>query len=549
MRGNVPLGGCISKNTRNEVDGGIQCCVRGPDKLDIGPLSLEKKMNKSLDKLPKLQQGVSGFDDLFLRTRCKYSNKERARDKKLSIYLRDKSMLSWFRPPTRIPKLNHLSLNVIVESSDGSPLSQSDAKVISSSYKNAINLGSVPSAEDSTNVIQVFYQLSKSSFNRLLKDQDELGGFSISNDSDIDTIISHYCNYGNTKLLSTDKVVKSFKPKNEGVYNGFIRVFSGVTPPLESNCLVTNELSGLKIGIQYSSAREYSQFSPLSCGFFQSNFHGHQIDDEVIKRVKQSLGGDDRGTYESRSCMKHIGSCSYLGPRKSLSVALNRPNVSEGPKERVCDRSQNRWWHRKKINHSYWPYTLSLLNIMVGPATLAAYYIYAHMSKLYEVCNSTTSWCKFCPSVIMTIDFSCSCHVDTNDREKKTTSSMINKLRLILEEMSMLKSKSVPFCTAREKEAVCSLNHLLYWGFCLPTTCCYQYIFRNQNLQKPKIRIYQWFMCPGLGTTHLIKNYWVHMMLAGLFSHCTSAPIYIVNDSTVYFGRCPYVTMSAWGAH
>ena len=57
-------------------------------------------------------------------------------------------MLSWFRPPTRIPKLNHLSLNVIVESSDGSPLSQSDAKVISSSYKNAINLGSVASAED-----------------------------------------------------------------------------------------------------------------------------------------------------------------------------------------------------------------------------------------------------------------------------------------------------------------------------------------------------------------------------------------------------------------
>ena len=188
---------------------------------------------------------------------------------------------------------------------------------------------------------------------------------------------------------------------------------------------------------------------------------------------------------------------------------MNRPNVSEGPKERVCDRSENRLWHRKKINHSYWPYTLSLFNIMVGPATLAAYYIYAHMSKLYEVCNSTTSWCKFCPSVIMTIDFSCSCHVDRNDREKNTTSSMINKLRLILEEMSMLKSKSVPFCTAREKEAVCSLNHLLYWGFCLPTTCCYQYIFRNQNLQKPKIRIYCELIIffTGVKSRFKFKNY------------------------------------------
>lgn len=548
MRGTVPLGGSISENTRNQVDGGVQCCVGGPDKWNIGTLSLIKGMNRSLNNLPKLLQGVSGYNDLFPIRRCNYSNRQRMQDKNVLGHLRDKSVFSWFRLPTRIPQLNHLSLNIIVQSSDGSSLSQSDAKAISSSYKNAINLGSVTSAVDSGDIAQVFYQLTKSSFNKLLKDQDELGGFSISGLSDIDTIISRYSSNGSTKLLSTDKAMKSLKPDNKSEYHGYVRVFSGVTPPQnESNGLVWREIPNLKIGVQYSSAREYTEFSPLSCGFFQSNFHGHQIDDEVIKRVKKSLGDDNKGTFESRSCMEHTGFCSYLGPRKSSRVTLNRPNVSEGPKEHSNNRSENRWWHRKKIKHSYWPYTLSLMNIMIGPATLAAYYIYAHMSKLYEVCNSTSSWSKFCPSVIMTMDFACSCHVDRNDRETQTTSSMITKLKSILEEMSVLKSKNVAFCVRRESEALRSLDHLLHWGFCVPTTCCYQYIFRNRNPPKPKIEIYQWFMCPGLGTAHIIRNYWVHMMLAGLFSHCTSAPIYIVNDSTVYFGRCPYVTMLAWG--
>ena len=131
-------------------------------------------------------------------------------------------------------------------------------------------------------------------------------------------------------------------------------------------------------------------------------------------------------------------------------------------------------------------------------------------------------------------------------KEDFTTPSIIAKLHKIIEQLRMLQSRGVSFERQRKAEALSSLKHLLYWGFCIPTTCCYQYIF-GKGERKPRIRIYQWFMCPGLGTTHLIKNYWVHMMLAGLFSHCTSVPIYIVDDSVVYFGSCPHVTMLAWG--
>ncbi len=34
---------------------------------------------------------------------------------------------------------------------------------------------------------------------------------------------------------------------------------------------------------------------------------------------------------------------------------------------------------------------------------------------------------------------------------------------------------------------------------------------------QPNIEVYQFFMCPGLGTTYRIRNYWVHLFLAGLF--------------------------------
>ena len=37
------------------------------------------------------------------------------------------------------------------------------------------------------------------------------------------------------------------------------------------------------------------------------------------------------------------------------------------------------------------------------------------------------------------------------------------------------------------------------------------------------------------------------MFHAGLFQHCTSVPVFVVKDR-VYFGKCPYVHVVAWGA-
>ena len=120
---------------------------------------------------------------------------------------------------------------------------------------------------------------------------------------------------------------------------------------------------------------------------------------------------------------------------------------------------------------------------------------------------------------------------------------MQTRLQVVVSEFDHLISLGVDIVEARYKVAKNALKHILWWGVCLPTTCCYQYVGLL-----PNIEVYQIFMCPGLGTTYQIQNYWVHLFLAGLFLHCTSVPIYIV-DGRVYFGKCPKATMFSWGGN
>ncbi len=172
---------------------------------------------------------------------------------------------------------------------------------------------------------------------------------------------------------------------------------------------------------------------------------------------------------------------------------------------------------------------------------MAAYYMYPHMAKLFPVSNSRLYRKKFCPSGIIAIDFCSSCHLDRSDKQKEFVGEMVERLRLVVNQFLHLRDTTFEFVEERYQQASNALKHILWWGVCLPTTCCYQYVGLGS-----KTEVYQFFMCPGLGTTYRIKNYWVHLFLARLFSHCTSVALYIV-DGRAYFGKCPTVTMFSWG--
>eukprot|EP00956_Cyclotella_meneghiniana_P007856 scaffold10478_cov38-Cyclotella_meneghiniana.AAC.1 len=159
IRGKVPLGGSVSSNTRNEADGCVQCCRKGPDKFDLSELSFSRGFNTSFNDLPPLRPILrpihSGFDDLFCN--LNRSKKQRQNRDRLLPYLDDLA-LSWMQPPKKVPKKDQLALNIIVEVQDGNPLTPSDAKLVPASYKKLLNFGSVTSAEDLSNPLQLFHQ-------------------------------------------------------------------------------------------------------------------------------------------------------------------------------------------------------------------------------------------------------------------------------------------------------------------------------------------------------------------------------------------------------
>jgi hypothetical protein len=143
--------------------------------------------------------------------------------------------------------------------------------------------------------------------------------------------------------------------------------------------------------------------------------------------------------------------------------------------------------------------------------------------------------------LVFAINFCSSCHLDKSDDQKQFAGDMKERLGLVVNQFQHIRDSTVEFVVERYQQTANALKLILWWGVCLPTTCCYQYVGLGS-----KTEVYQFFMCPGLGTTYRITNYWVHLFLAGLFSHCTSMAIYIV-DSREYFGKCPTVTMFSWG--
>ena len=273
-------------------------------------------------------------------------------------------------------------------------------------------------------------------------------------------------------------------------------------------------------------------------GFFDSKTHGVHIQDWMVETLQRPIGA--KGTYSSgRNCMKHDGFLTYAGPRKRGN--MRQPTVAEGPNESNIPEEDRYHFSNINVCHKYWPFAHKLINTLVGATTQAAYHIYPFLAKFYPVSNSINYRNKFCPRGIIALNFASSCHVDKNDNLKKYYQNVVGRLTQTIELMQTLNPIADNVIGPKLIEATNSLQHLIWWGLCLPTTCCYQYVKQRNNIE-----VYQWFVCPGLGTAHKIENFWVHLFLAALFSHYTTCAIYIV-DGKAYFGNCPYATMFSWG--
>ena len=120
-----------------------------------------------------------------------------------------------------------------------------------------------------------------------------------------------------------------------------------------------------------------------------------------------------------------------MGPRKKGH--MRQATVSKGPNEPGIGQEHQFCFHSKQTNHKFWAFVHGFVNLLVGGTTLAAYYIYPHMAKLFPVSHSGSYQKKFCPSGIIAIDFCSSCHLDTSDDQKQFVGNMVERLQLVVD--------------------------------------------------------------------------------------------------------------------
>ena len=541
VSGPVPLGGSIRSDTRNKIDLGVQSSQQGPDRWE----KVEKpSFHWGSLTIPffNLTEECTGLRDLFVPNNWWNVKQKRKKMRVLHDHVSDDSdAWKWhIGSPKKIPAGDQLGMVVVAQRKRGKLITPSIAQQIPLTLKKSFNYGSIAHANDKTTLVQDFYCLSQSANKKLCDDYKDGLTLGDNIEEEIDSVLRNYAAGKSHTLFSTDKVM--CQPTTlGGTFHGFTRLFAGgdAAPIIDETFQTCNELPHHTIHYKFARARDYMEYPALSIGFHQASFHQVKVQEPFVYLIEKAIG--TKGTYASRCTTIHEGHLSFVGPRK-VGI-MNQPTVLEGPKEPVPSRDYHYWYHKNSSDHRYLPFLVSLINVIKGATTLAPYYFYRHLKQLHTVCNRTTRRDKFCPTAILTIDFYNSCHIDKHDLDNDVTNDMMTRLRKILFDFRDLLDKGVKVMKCRIEEVVRCIAHLENWGFCLPTTCCYQYLFRGERVQ-----VYQWFMCPGLGTTHRIRNYWVHIFLGGLFSHCTSAPIYIVNGKA-YFGKCPQVTMFAWGGN
>lgn len=96
---------------------------------------------------------------------------------------------------------------------------------------------------------------------------------------------------------------------------------------------------------------------------------------------------------------------------------------------------------------------------------------------------------------------------------------------------------------AQRDQVKSSIDHIKNYGLSTATTCGYQFV--RDNDQCAEVEVKQFFSCYGLGCCYEVKNFWVHTFLSALFSHYTSAPLYICNG--IVYTEYPDINILAWG--
>ena len=142
MRGIVPMKGVIRQDTRNPVDGGVQCSALGPDVWCIPKPTFYSSKSITF-KDCEIKSGDSSCSNLLVHNQAMNKPKKRRKIRKTIPQEESYDVINFHIPPKRIPDKNQLGVLVIVKDDQGRDINSSITSKINSPLKGTLNFGSI----------------------------------------------------------------------------------------------------------------------------------------------------------------------------------------------------------------------------------------------------------------------------------------------------------------------------------------------------------------------------------------------------------------------
>ena len=430
---------------------------------------------------------------------------------------------AWNKPPNKTIDSGQLGL-VVVSSS-----TKDDATSISISEKSLFFVPTIKTPSE--NSIVSFKGVGSKVYKTLL---EKIQGMDI---ADARKLLEESTSPSSTTHDLLD--CTTIQPENESSdYKGYIRVYSGEASPYLDSAddevhTISIPQSSTTIKYSFVKVNLFQEMVPLSTGCFDRFYNRVPILPSFLKILNKAVGST-RGLYSSaRNRCDNNGSLTFVGPKATKNQS--QPSPSEGPKEKGY------WFYRSKMNHLFWPFVLHLMMYLASHISLMSYYHYFYFARLQPVEADDPKNIYFCSFGIVTVNYNCALHVDAGDVVDSLDKSFRRKLNIL--------TQSTLLNVGQKDRAQSALDHITHWGTGAPTTCGYQIIGEEENVEDEDgdIEIIQYFCCRGLGICYRIRSFWVHMFLAYCFSHYTSVAIFISASGKVWFGEHPRISIFAWG--
>lgn len=507
----------ISDDTRSTKDGGIQCSPSGPDQTPfIIPVERSRNGNVNLSNLPTCPPNVAPFYEKNM-SKSKSLQRSRKRAKSTKSITEPQSHLSkhWSKPPPRLPSPTSPLTAIFVYNSDGTRLHPNNLL----SMDDASNQFFFPSPL-SSNGYQEFFGIAPHDYGKILQEIDGISR------EEAFVVLEHYSKTKHTLLDASYFSSGSHSYTKIFVDDDPCPIISSRT---DSNTTI-HHTTRHKIICQNVVSDSYKHFIPLSVGVVDPKLHELKVTPSIIDRIHRALGKN--GIFTSRNRSSNIGSQSYIGRRSSLTVA--QPNPSEGDVSSF-------WYYRQHINQCFWPFALKVVNSLAHGIKIVPQLEFFHLSRLLPfllpgVFRGGGGDRDFCLFAIITINFVNCIHADTRDKMcESVAAAAIDNLKKICE-CKYLSS-------FHRQQVVSSLRHIQNYGVTTPTTCGYQIVQNNEVAEE--VEVIQYFSSYGLGTCHRIENNWVHSFLPALYSHFTTAPLFISQEKV--YANNDSIDILGWG--